>query len=119
MAMILNSEMVLFYTAATNDISLHLCSMSETKQVYKCCQSCGIPWDKAKGRGANTDGSESEMYCSYCYKDGAFVQPDWTAADMKAYAVKKLQQYGIPGMLADLLTKGIPKLERWKSANND
>ena len=88
--------------------------MNEPGKTYKCCQSCGIPWDKAKGQGTNADGTPNAMYCSYCYQDGAFVQPDWTAADMQAYASKKLQQYGIPGFLADLLTKGIPELERWK-----
>jgi hypothetical protein len=88
--------------------------MSQIDKTYKSCQSCGIPFDKAKGHGTEADGSESPKYCSYCYKDGAFVQPDWTAADMQAYASKKLQQYGLPGMLADLMTKGIPKLERWK-----
>lgn len=64
--------------------------------------------------GTEADGSLSLKYCSYCYKSGAFVQPDWTAADMQAYASKKLQQYGLPAMITDLLTKGISKLERWK-----
>ena len=70
--------------------------------------------DKAPKHGTNADGSDSLKYCSYCYQDGAFVQPGWTAADMQVYASKKLQQYGLPEMLADLLTKGIPKLERWQ-----
>lgn len=84
---------------------------------HNSCQSCGIPFDKdPNGGGTNADGSKSTMYCSYCYKDGKFVQPDWTAADMQAYAAKKLEQYGIPGFMAKLLTKGIPKLERWKQS---
>ena len=70
--------------------------------------------DKAPAHGTERNGTESLKYCSYCYKDGAFVQPDWTAADMQAYASKKLQQYGLPSIVADLLTKGIPKLERWQ-----
>ena len=36
------------------------------------------------------------------------------ASAMQAYASKKLQKYGLPAMVADLMTKGIPKLERWK-----
>jgi len=89
-------------------------NMSESEKSYSSCQSCGIPINKAAGRGTNADGSESLMYCSYCYVDGAFVQPDWTAADMQAYASKKLQQYGLPAMMADAMTKGINKLERWR-----
>jgi hypothetical protein len=88
--------------------------MSEPEKKYKSCQSCGIPMDKAAGPGTNADGSESRKYCSYCYKEGAFVQPDWTASDMQAYAAKKLQQYGLPAFLTSLLTKDIPNLERWQ-----
>ena len=82
---------------------------------YNSCQSCGLPFSKdPQSGGTNADGSKSNMYCSYCYKEGKFVNPDLTAADMQAYAAKKLQQYGIPAMLANLMTKGIPDLERWK-----
>ena len=48
---------------------------------------------------------------AHSYLDGA--KPNWTAADMQAYATKKLQQYGLPEMIAAMLTKGISKLERW------
>ena len=81
----------------------------------KSCQSCGMPWDKdPNGGGNNADGSKSDLYCSYCYKDGAFVKPDWTAADMQAYAVQVLVKKGIPEMLGKILTKEIPNLKRWK-----
>jgi hypothetical protein len=33
---------------------------------------------------------------------------------MQAYASKKLQQYGLPAAVADLMTRGISKLERWQ-----
>jgi hypothetical protein len=85
------------------------------EKKYNCCQSCGLPNGKdPQGGGTNADGSRSNMYCSYCYWEGSFVKPDLTAADMQVYASKKLQQYGIPGVLANLMTKGIPDLERWK-----
>jgi hypothetical protein len=95
---------------------LSFAQMSEEKK-YKCCQSCGLPWDKdPQGSGTNADGSKSDMYCSYCYKQGQFVNPNLTADEMQAYASKKLQQYGIPVFLANMLTKGIPGLERWKQS---
>lgn len=82
---------------------------------YNSCQSCGIPFAKdPQGGGTNADGSKSSMYCSYCFKHGSFVNLNLTADEMQAYAAKKLQQYGIPAMLANLMTKGIPDLERWK-----
>lgn len=83
---------------------------------HKNCQSCGIPWDKdPKGGGTNADGSKSDLYCGFCYNEGAFVQPDWTVADMQNYVLKVLAKRGIPEMIGKLLTKEIPKLERWKN----
>jgi len=83
---------------------------------YSCCQSCGLPPDKdPEGGGTEADGSRSDKYCSYCYREGRFVRPEWTAADMQAYVTGKLQEYGIPKAIAGMLAKGIPKLERWKS----
>jgi hypothetical protein len=81
----------------------------------KCCQSCGLPWDKdPNGGGTNEDGSKSEDYCSYCFEKGRFVQPDWKVTDMQAYAVKILAKKGVPEFLGKMLTKGIPDLKRWK-----
>lgn len=39
----------------------------------KICQSCGMPMQEEL-YGRNTDGSANDKYCTYCYKDGAFVQ---------------------------------------------
>jgi len=64
--------------------------------------------------GSNADGSKSLMYCSYCYQDGAFFQPDMTADEMKAFVKGKMKEMGFPGFLAGFFTMGIPKLERWK-----
>lgn len=84
--------------------------------VYKNCQSCGMPLKKSpNGGGSNSDGSVSTMYCAYCYESGKFKQPDWTAQQMQDFAAGKMQEMGVPGFLARLFSKGIPKLERWKN----
>jgi hypothetical protein len=67
-----------------------------------------------QGGGTNADGTKSEMYCSYCYQNGAFFQPDITASEMQEFCQGKLKEMGFPGFLTKLMTKGIPKLERWK-----
>ena len=36
------------------------------------CQSCGMPLTD-NDKGTNADGSRSEDYCVYCYKDGKFL----------------------------------------------
>lgn len=67
------------------------------------------------GGGLNADGSHNEKYCSYCYQQGAFTQPDFTALEMQAFCKEKMKEMGFPGFLAGFFAKGIPRLERWKS----
>lgn len=84
--------------------------------TYKNCQSCGMPLKKdPQGGGSNADGTQSTMYCSYCYQDGNFTQPDFTAKDMQAFSKGKMKEMGFPGFLAGFFTMGIPKLARWKN----
>ena len=83
--------------------------------TYKNCQSCGMPLEKdPKGGGSEADGSTSSKFCSHCYENGAFKQPDITAAQMQGFVRGKLTEMGFPGFIAGFFTKGIPKLERWK-----
>ena len=82
---------------------------------YKTCQSCAMPLkkDPEKG-GTNADGTKSHMYCSYCYGEGQFKQPNITVEEMQEFVKGKLKAMGFPGFLAGMFTKGIPKLERWR-----
>ncbi|NUM31943.1 MAG: hypothetical protein HUU47_06430 [Bacteroidetes bacterium] len=82
---------------------------------YKNCQSCAMPLKKdPNGGGTNADGSKSSMYCSKCYENGQFINPDWTASDMQKFVKNKLKEMGFPGFIAGFFTMGIPKLKRWK-----
>ena len=65
------------------------------------------------GGGTNADGSKSTVYCSHCYQQGQFVQPDLTVDQMQARVRQKLSDLGFPGILAGLFTRRIPKLVRW------
>lgn len=83
---------------------------------YKYCQSCGMPMkNDPKHGGSNADGSQSELYCSYCYQDGAFTQPDLTVTEMQVFCKAKMKEMGFPGLLAGFFTKGMHRLERWKN----
>lgn len=74
-----------------------------------------MPLNKdAKGGGTNANGSKSAMYCSLCYENGKFINPEMTVEDMQALVKSKLKEFGFPIFLAGLFTKSIPKLERWK-----
>ncbi|MBI9041733.1 zinc ribbon domain-containing protein [Lutibacter sp.] len=85
---------------------------------YKTCQSCAMPLKKdpkGVGGGKNADGKTSHKYCSYCYEDGKFLQPDITAEEMQAFVKEKLKEMGgFMKLFAGVFSKGIPKLERWK-----
>lgn len=51
---------------------------------YKQCQSCGMPLKKDKnGGGSEKDGTLSKMYCSSCYQEGVFKNPNMTMEDMQ------------------------------------
>ncbi|WP_420566890.1 zinc ribbon domain-containing protein [Thalassovita sp.] len=79
------------------------------------CQSCGMPLSKdPKLGGLEKDGAHSQKYCSLCYDDGEFLQPDITATSMQHLVIHALQRQGWPKAIAWLATRRIPKLERWK-----
>jgi hypothetical protein len=80
------------------------------------CQSCGMPLGKdlQKG-GTNADGTKSTRFCSFCYADGKFRHPDFTVQEMQEHCVAALRNKGVPRPLAWLLTRGIPRLERWRT----
>lgn len=84
-------------------------------KTYKNCQSCGMPLKKdPKGGGTEKDGSKSKIYCSYCYENGEFTNPEMTVDEMKVLVKEKLKEMKFPGFIAGMFTKGIPTLERWK-----
>ena len=85
--------------------------------AYKNCQSCGMPLKRDEhGGGTHADGTKSNMYCSKCYQNGAFKNPNMKAEEMQVLVKGKLKEFGFPGFIAGMFTKGIPKLERWKKS---
>ena len=85
--------------------------------MNKYCQSCGFPMNKdKKGGGSNADGSTNTQYCSMCYENGKFLSPPEvdTAQKFQSFCIQEMKKDGMNGFLAWILTRGIPKLERWK-----
>jgi hypothetical protein len=88
------------------------------ESMYKNCQSCGMPMKRdPQGGGTHANGEKSTMYCSHCYQNGKFTQPDITMEEMKKKVKLKLKEYGIPGIVSGVFTRNIPKLVRWKNSN--
>ncbi len=85
-------------------------------KTNKICQSCGMPMSKdPKNGGTEKDGSKSNKYCSYCYQNGNFTNPEIdTPQKMQVFCIQKMREQGLPKFIAWIFTRGIPKLERWK-----
>jgi hypothetical protein len=67
-----------------------------------------------EGGGSNANGSICEKYCSMCYGDGKFLSPSEvnTAQKFQKFCIQEMKKDGRNGILAWILTRGIPKLER-------
>ena len=83
------------------------------------CQSCGMPLTD-ENRGTNADGSRSEDYCMYCYKNGAFTQ-DFTMGQMIEFCLQFLDQWNAqagcnltPIQAKEQMLQYFPRLKRWK-----
>lgn len=78
------------------------------------CQSCAMPlkYDPEDG-GSEADGSRSTIYCSRCYGNGAFHFAGDDVRAFQAMVVDKMVENGWWRPLAYLMTRRIPKLERW------
>lgn len=85
----------------------------------KFCQSCGMPLaDDCKGTNAN--GSHNEDYCSWCYKDGTFVQ-EMTMEQMIEHCAQftnEINEWSGQNMTVEqakeMLREFYPHLKRWK-----
>lgn len=84
--------------------------------MNKACQSCGMPMkrDPKKG-GTNADGTRNTEYCSYCYVNGAFSSPELdTPEKMQQFCIAQMKKMGMPGWIAWMFTRRIPRLKRWQ-----
>ena len=87
----------------------------------KFCQSCGMPLTD-NVFGTNADGSKSEDYCMYCYKDGKFLQ-DCTMDEMIEHCAQFVGAVN-KGLLSPITKEEyigqmkmyFPQLKRWRKA---
>lgn len=80
------------------------------------CQSCGMPISaQFKNLGTNADNSDCSEYCSICYKDGAFTNPNQTLDEMIQSSIENMTaDLNMPIEKAtELANSIIPTLRRW------
>lgn len=76
-----------------------------------------MPFKKIS-RGTNGDGSESNMYCSFCIHKGVILHPSLTKTDMYIIGVEGVRKTSGNIMVAILkiaYPKQLNKLEYWKN----
>ena len=82
----------------------------------KYCQSCGMPMGATTEMyGTNSDGSQSEDYCKYCFENGAFTS-NTTMEEMIEVCVPHMAsaESGMSEAEArNMMREFFPKLKRW------
>lgn len=79
------------------------------------CQSCGMPMkNDTQCGGTNADGSKSKNYCSYCYQNGEFTF-NGTVTEFQEFCRQKMIEGGHNRFMAWMFTRGMKRLERWKT----
>lgn len=83
------------------------------------CQSCGMPLTKDEEKGTNADGSLSNEYCVYCYKNGEFTM-DLTLEQAVEHNLQYLDEWNKslerPLTVDEArrqLSEFLPTLKRW------
>lgn len=80
------------------------------------CGSCGMPLAREEDVGTEADGSLSHDYCTYCYRDGRFVEPEltWEQA-VEKYAPMMASNLGMPlGKAKEMVRQYLSTLPRWR-----
>ena len=68
-------------------------------------------------RGTEVDGTMSEKWCSLCYADGKFINPDTSLEEMKQIVDRALKEQKSGFLMRKMALMQLPTLERWKKAS--
>jgi radical SAM superfamily enzyme len=78
------------------------------------CQSCSMPLDKPEMMGTEKDGSKSKEYCTYCYQNGVFVNPNMKLEEMKTLVKEQMEKREIDTSIINMAVSSLPNLKRWR-----
>jgi hypothetical protein len=79
------------------------------------CQSCGIPLGNEEIKGKEENGLKNDLYCKYCYEDGAFKKPNMTLEEMKDTVSTQMKKLKLPIYTIQKAINILPTLSRWKN----
>jgi hypothetical protein len=75
-----------------------------------------MPMSAQEHFGTEADGSLSHEYCTYCYRDGRFVEPDLTREQaVEKYAPMMASNLGMPlDRAKEMVRQYLSTLPRWR-----
>ncbi|MBO5053562.1 MAG: zinc ribbon domain-containing protein [Muribaculaceae bacterium] len=89
----------------------------------KFCQSCAVPLND-ENMGTEADGSVSEDYCIYCYKEGKFTR-EMTMEQMIDFCAQftdEINRQSGKNLTVEqarmMMRQFFPQLKRWKQSNH-
>ena len=65
--------------------------------------------------GTEKDGSKSKEYCTYCYQNGAFINPTMTLNEMKTLVKEQMEKRKIDAGIINMAVSSLPNLKRWRA----
>lgn len=79
------------------------------------CQSCAMEMEDGPDYGTEADDSPSADYCTHCYQDGEFVDPDLTIDQMSAIVADFIEADEVTMAEAKAISKTLlSQLRRWQ-----
>ncbi|MFP4416768.1 MAG: zinc ribbon domain-containing protein [Chitinispirillaceae bacterium] len=75
-----------------------------------------MPMHKPEDFGTEANGIRNNDYCNYCYRDGAFTNPDLTMNEMMDFCTNTMAEQGIMPreQAAALMKEALPNLKWWR-----
>lgn len=73
-----------------------------------------MPLDNPDLLGTEKDGSNSHEYCKYCYRDGAFINPNMSLKEMTDLVMTQMEKMDLDSKVIDTAVSSLPNLKRWR-----
>ena len=95
---------------------LLLRQLGEKEKYYPYCQSCGKNFTSMREYGKRNDGTKNKAFCSECFENGFFREPDITFEEIKKRAIIETKDKKQLFFKTKLIVK-LENLERWKNTD--
>ena len=73
-----------------------------------------MPLEDENLLGTEKDGTKTHEYCTYCYQQGKFINPDMTLEEMRSLVKKIMGEKKFPQWIIEAGLKQLPNLNRWR-----